>query len=234
VNKTRILTVAIVVVAVVLCIGAVAAYGARGAADLTPPVTTSTIAASYAGEVSFDLHATDASGVSYVYWRVDKNKVNVTTVATDTAHPVVDVHVAAVQVASDDSHPDMVPLPMGTHAVKFWSQDTEGNVETQNVATITVTPDLSLASSAALVRANKTFKLSGTLEPDTVAHVGIEARRPGSASWTTLGTATSDAKGGYTYSYRTKITGTWSFRSAFQDAAKGFSAVSSTVKVKVR
>jgi hypothetical protein len=235
-KKTRILTLAVVAVAVVLCVGAVGAYGAKTDGDITAPVTTSTIAASYVGDdVAFDLHATDASGVSYVYYRIDKDVAACSIVPTDTAHTSFDVSVAApIMVAAVSPHPEMVPLPMGSHTLKFWSQDVEGNVEAQNIATFVVNPELSLKSSATSVKAGRTFTLSGMLEPDTAAAIRIQAKAPGASSYATIGTMSSDAKGAYSFKYKTKAKGIWSFRTQFQDVAKGLSAQSPVVKVRIK
>jgi hypothetical protein len=234
VKKTRTLTVAIVVMAVVLGVGAVAAYAAKGAGDLTPPVTTSTLADNYAGTVSFDLHATDATGVSYVYWKVDKDKVNMTTVATDTAHPTFDMHVDAVKVAAADAHPTIIDLPLGTHAVRFWSQDTEGNVEAQNVTTITVSPAVTLMSSAATVKAGKYFTLSGTLKPAMMAGVTISARKPGAKFYSQFTVIDTNADGVYSYKAKASVKGTWYFRAGYLDQATDLAGNSSLVKVKIK
>lgn len=233
VKKTRTLTVIIVVMAVVLGVGAVAAYAAKGAGDVTAPVTTSTLADNYAGLVSFDLHATDVSGVSYVYWKVNKDKVNMTTVATDTAHASVDVHVDSVKVAAVDPHPVIIDLPLGTHTFTFWSQDTEGNVEAQNTKSLTVSPAVTLASSAASVKAGKNFTLSGTLKPAMMAEVVISAKKPGAKSWSQYTAVETNADGVYSYKTKTSVKGTWYFRAGYLDDATDLAGNSALVKVKV-
>ena len=65
------------------------------AGDVTPPVTTSDVAASYAGDVNFQISSTDADGVAYVYHRFDKGVARLFTVATDTVHTSVDALRAA-------------------------------------------------------------------------------------------------------------------------------------------
>jgi hypothetical protein len=234
VKKTRILTVAVVAVVVVLCMGAVGAYAAKTAGDMTAPVTTATVAETYAGEVAFDLHATDASGVSYVYYRFDKNKTNLTTVATDTVHTAVDVHVALPAVAAVDPHPEMIQLPLGQHTVRFWAQDTEGNVEVQNVKTFTVDPAVTLASSAAVVKAGKYFTLSGTLKPAMMVGVSISAKKPGAKFYSALTTSECNADGVFMYKMKASLKGTWSFRAGYVNEALGVAGNSSLVKVKVK
>jgi hypothetical protein len=234
VKKTRFLTVAAVVVTVVLCAGAVGAFAARSVGDTTPPVTTSTVAASYAGDVAFDLHATDATGVSYVYYKFDKNKVNLTTVATDTVYPSVDVKVSLPQIAAVDPHPEMIQLPLGPHTVTYWAQDVEGNVEAQNVKSFTVTPAVTLASSAAVVRAGKYFTLSGTLKPAMMVGVTISAKKPGAKSYSQLTTSEANADGVFMYKMKTSLKGTWYFRAGYVNEALGLAGNSSLVKVRVR
>ncbi len=163
-----------------LCLGAVGAFAGKTAGDMTPPVTTTTAAATYEGEdVGFSFHATDASGVSYVYYRIDKSVLDCSTVPTDTVHTEWDVEVdPPILVAAVDPHPEMVPLPIGQHTLKYWSQDTEGNVEAQHVMTFVVNPHVSLGSSATSVKAGKTFTLSGSLEAGDGGGVGHQGHGP--------------------------------------------------------
>lgn len=233
-KKTRILAVALVAIAVVLCVGAVAAYAARSSVDMTPPVTTSTVADSYAGDVAFDLHATDATGVSYVYYKFDKNKVNLTTVATDTVYPSVDVKISLPQIAAVAPHPELIQLPLGPHTVTYWAQDVEGNVEAQNVKSFTVTPAVTLASSAALVKAGKYFTLSGSLKPAMMVGVSISAKKPGAKFYSELTTSECNAEGLFMYKLKTALKGTWYFRAGYVDEGLGLAGNSSLVKVRVK
>ena len=223
-KKTRHLVIAIVAVAIVLGIGAVGAYAGM-AGDSTPPVTTSDVALSYTGDVAFSLNATDAEGVAYIYHRFDKGVARLFTVATDTVHPAVAI---AAPTAAD------TPMSLGTHTVKFWAQDVNGNVEVQNTATFTVSPALTLARSVPLVAARKYFTLSGTLKPAGVYKVVIQAKKPGTSAFRTLASRTTDATGAYSCRYRTSIKGTWWFRAQFTDTPTALSALSPTVRVRVK
>ena len=214
----------IIAVAIVLGIGAMSAY-ATLADDATPPVTTAGVAASYAGDVTFNLSAADAAGVAYVYHRFDMGVARLYTVATDT----VSLSVAIPVPTQKDA-----PLSIGMHTVKFWAQDVNGNVEVQNTATFTVSPALTLARSVPLVAARKYFTLSGTLKPAGVYKVLIQAKKPGTSAFRTLASRTTDATGAYSCRYRTSIKGTWWFRAQFTDTPTALSALSPTVRVRVK
>lgn len=235
-KKTRILTVAIIAVVAVLCVGAVGAFAGKTAGDMTPPVTTTTAAASYEGDdVSFSFHATDASGVSYMYYRIDKSVLDCSVVPTDTVHTEWDVEVnPPILVAATDPHPEMVPLPIGQHTLKYWSQDTEGNVEAQNSMTFVVNPHVSLGSSATSVKAGKTFTLSGSLAPAMAAELVIKGMAPKTKTYKLLGVVDSDSKGAYSFKYKTSVKGTWMFRTSFADPATGMTASSIPESVKIK
>ncbi len=222
-KKTRHLVIAIVAVAIVLGIGAVGAYAGM-AGDATPPVTTSDVALSYTGDVAFSLNATDAEGVAYIYHRFDKGVARLFTVATDTVHPAVAI---AAPTAAD------TPMSLGTHTVKFWAQDVNGNVEAQQTSTFTVNPALTLARSAAVVNAGRYFTLSGALKPadGRCRHPGQEAGR----------LRLQEPQHPYHRCGRrvlvpvwTVVKGTWSFRTYFMDNKTELSAMSATVKVRVK
>ena len=223
-KKTRHLMIVIAAAAILLSIGAVGAYAGL-TDDATPPVTTSDVATSYAGDVIFQISSTDAEGVAYVYHRFDKGVAGLYTVATETVSPAVQI---TVPTEKDTK------LSIGTHTVKFWAQDVNGNVEAQNTATFTVNPALTLARSASVVVAGKYFTLSGALRPAGVYKVVVQAKKPGASAFKTLTTRTTDAEGAYSYRYRTSTEGTWSFRAQFTDAKTALSATSATVKLRVK
>jgi hypothetical protein len=224
VKQTRHLVIIIAVAAIVLGIGAVGAYAGL-ADDATPPVSTSDIAASYAGEVSFSLNATDAEGVAYLYHRFDKGVARLLTVATDTVSPSVTLTVPTAKDA---------PLSLGTHTVRFWAQDVNGNVEAQNTATFTVTAALALTVRPSVVSAGKYFSHFGTLKPAKVGEVMIQAKKPGASAFRNVGISTTDATGAYSYRYRTSTKGTWSFRAQFIDTKTSLAALSPIVKARVK
>ncbi len=238
-KRTRILTVAIIAVVALLCLGAVGAFAGKTAGDMTPPVTTTEPPSSYEGEdVGFSFHATDASGVAYVYYRIDKSVLDCSTVPTDTVHTEWDVTVTPpIKVAADDPHPEMVPLPIGEHTLKYWSQDNEGNVEAQHVMTFVVNPLVYLGSSATSVKAGKTFTLSGTLEPARRRWRRRWSSRPrpqGPSRTSSLPSSTATPRARTPFKYKTSVKGTWWFRTSFADPATGMTASSipETVKVK--
>jgi hypothetical protein len=224
VKKTRHLVIVIAAAVIVLSIGAVGAYAGL-AEDATPPVSTSDVATSYAGDVTFQISSTDAEGVAYVYHRFDKGVAGLYTVATETVSPSVQI---TVPTEKDTA------LSIGTHTVKFWAQDVNGNIEAQNTATFTVDPALTLARSASVVAAGKYFTLSGTLKPAGVDKVVVQAKKPGASAFRTLTTRTTDATGAFSYRYRTPAKGTWSFRTRFADTKTALSATSATVKVRIK
>jgi len=224
VKKTRHVAIVIMVAAVVLAIGAAVAFAAA-AGDSEPPVTTSTVAASYAGDVSFQITSTDAVGVSYVYHRFDKGVARLYTVPTDTVYPSVTI---------DGPVPLDTPLSLGEHKLRFWAQDTSGNVEDQHLVVVMVNPALTLARSASPVSAGKAFTLSGLLKPAAVGSIVIQAKKPGAKAFRTLVTRTSNASGAYSYRYKTSTKGTWSFRTLFTDQKTALSAMSPTVKVRIK
>ena len=233
--KKTIITLAILATAAALGIGAVAAL-AQSSGDLTPPVTTTDARAIYEGEdVGFSFHATDATGVAYMYYRVDKSVLDCSVVPTDTVHTAWDVTVdPPVLVAAVDPHPVMVPLPIGTHTLKYWSQDTEGNVEAQHEMTFTVNPVVYLGAKPTTVKAGKAIAFSGTLAPRMAAELVLSAKAPGAKSYKLVATVDTDAQGAYSLEYKTSVKGTWWFRTSFQDPATGMraSSIPETVKVK--
>ena len=223
-KQTRHLAIVLAAIAIVLGIGAAGAYASM-ADDETAPVTTSDVAASYAGDVNFQISATDADGVAYLYHRFDKDVARLFTVATDTVHTSVELHVPL---------PVDAPVSLGTHTVKFWAQDVNGNVEAQNTAIFTVSPALTLEGSASVVSAGKYFTLSGTLKPVDTDVVVVQAKKPGAATFKTLANCSADVSGMYSYRYRTATKGTWSFRTQFTDGKTALSALSPIVKVRVK
>ncbi len=125
-RKTRRIALIIAVVVVVLGVGAVAAYAALND-DATPPVTTSDAAANYWNAATITLTASDDTGVAYIYYKLDDHYVHLYRVATDTPPWTV----AVTGPASGSA----------THTLRFWAQDTAGNVEARNSATFTIGGD---------------------------------------------------------------------------------------------
>jgi hypothetical protein len=132
----------IVTVAVVaaLLIGAVTAYAGL-ADDATPPVTTSDAAASYWNDAVVTLTATDDEGVAYIYHELDDDIVRLYTVEG--------APLSAERTAPRDWMGDLEPLAPGEHALKFWAQDVNGNVEAKQSVTFTVKADNDAPETAA-------------------------------------------------------------------------------------
>jgi len=129
VRKSHLMVLAIVAVTVVLAVGAVGAY-ASITTDSQAPVTTTDAVASYWNTVAATVTATDNEGIAYVYNRIDGGPVRLTIVAGGPASATV-----AVPAAKD------LPLGAGSHTLKYWAQDVNGNVEAQKSVTIAVMSD---------------------------------------------------------------------------------------------
>jgi hypothetical protein len=129
VRKTRKLALVIAAVAVVMGVGAVAAYAAL-ADDTTPPVTTTDAAAAYFNDddVVVTVTASDNEGVAYIYHELDNGVVRLFKVAG-----------GAAQTTAPWDYDR--PLPLGEHTLKYWAQDVNGNVEAQHVITFAVKTD---------------------------------------------------------------------------------------------
>jgi len=225
VKKTRHLTIVIIAAAIVLGIGAVSAYATLGN-DAAPPVTTSDVAASYVGDPVIHLTATDAEGVAYIYHRFDNGVVRLYTVGIGSA-------TITAPTEKDQS------LAPGTHALRFWAQDVNGNVEVQNTATFTVVSpktvtSLKLKGRRAVVRSRQYFTLSGAITPGASCRVVVQRKKPGSSTWKTLAVRSTSASGAYSYRYRTAVKGTWSFRAKFAETETSLGSYSSIVKVRVK
>jgi len=117
----------IVAVAIVLGIGAVSAYAAL-VDDTTPPVTTSDAVASYWNDAVVHLSGTDDAGVAYIYKELDHGVVRLYTVAAGSAE-------------TDAPDEQYRPLSPGSHTIRFWAQDVNGNVEASRTVTFTVVED---------------------------------------------------------------------------------------------
>lgn len=128
-RKTHLVVLAIVVAAIVLAIGAVSAY-ADLASDTTAPTTTTDVTESYWNDVTITATATDDEGIAYVYHELDEGVVRLATIADKPLSTQI-----TIPTSKDD------PLAAGTHKLKYWAQDINGNVEVQHVVTFTVAED---------------------------------------------------------------------------------------------
>ena len=149
-RKTHILVLAAVAAAIVLAIGAVAAYGSL-ADDATAPTTTTDAVASYWDSAAITLTATDDEGIRYIYHEFDEGVVRLATID--------DGPLSAQLVIPTEKDAD---LGAGTHKLKYWAQDINGNVEAQNTLTFTVVVDNvkpRTSATAVSVRRYRTVRL---------------------------------------------------------------------------
>jgi hypothetical protein len=144
----------VVAIAIVLAIGAVGAYG-NLASDTAAPVTTTDAVAAYWDDAVITLTATDDEGVRYIYHELDDHVVRLHTV-TGTSLSVQ----LATPLNAAGAH--VTPAP-GTHTLKYWAQDINGNVEAQKtvefeVLVDSVKPVTSATSVSVRKGANATLK----------------------------------------------------------------------------
>jgi hypothetical protein len=126
------MVLAIVVAVAVLAIGAVGAY-ADLASDDNPPVTTTDVPAAgaqYWDAATIVATATDDEGIAYIYHEFDNGLVRLATIADKPLS-------AAISIPTDKD----MPLAAGTHKVKVWAQDINGNVEAQQTVTFEIVKD---------------------------------------------------------------------------------------------
>ncbi len=125
-RKTHLVVLAIVVAAILLAIGAVGAY-ADLASDVTPPTTTTDAVADYWDAATIVATATDDEGIAYMYHELDNGVVRLATIDGKPLSAEI-----TIPTAKDD------PLSVGTHTLKYWAQDVNGNVEAQQTVTFTI------------------------------------------------------------------------------------------------
>lgn len=131
-RKTHLMVLAIVLAVAILAVGAVGAY-ADLASDDNPPVTTTDVPAAdaqYWDAATIVATATDDEGIAYIYHEFDNGLVRLATIADKPLS-------AAISIPTDKD----MPLAAGTHKVKVWAQDVNGNVEAQQTLTFEVVSD---------------------------------------------------------------------------------------------
>lgn len=119
----------VVLAAIVLAIGAVGAY-ADLASDATAPTTTTDVAASYWDSAAITATATDDEGIAYIYHELDEGIARLAIIADGPLSAQL-----AIPTAQDS------PLAAGTHKLKYWAQDINGNVEAQQTVTFEILKD---------------------------------------------------------------------------------------------
>ena len=122
-RKTHLMVLAIVLAVAILAVGAVGAYAGL-ADDHNPPVTTTDAVAQYSDAVKIVATAADEEGIAYIYHEFDNGLVRLATIADKPLS-------AQISIPTDKD----MPLAVGTHKVKVWAQDINGNVEAQHTVT---------------------------------------------------------------------------------------------------
>lgn len=167
-KKTHLMVLAIVAVAVVLAVGAVAAY-ANITSDSQKPETTTDAVASYWDAAAITVTATDNEGVAYIYHKIDGHAARL---------KIVDGTPQLMVPTADD-----MSLAAGTHTLKYWAQDINGNVETQHVVTFDIVIDAvrptTSATSVSVMRgrtATLKYKVNDALPTKGTADVVIKIK----------------------------------------------------------
>ena len=150
-RKTHLMGLAIVAVILVLAVGAVSAY-ADITTDSQAPATTTNAVANYWNTVAITATATDNEGIAYIYDKVDGGPARLTIVSGSPAPTSTQ---ASIPVAKD------LPLSAGTHTVKYWAQDVNGNVEAQHTLTFTISADTAKPVTAATGATDGTWYKAG-------------------------------------------------------------------------
>ena len=133
-----------------LAIGAVSAYGSL-ASDTTAPTTTTDAVASYWDSAVITATATDDEGIRYVYHELDDGVVRLAPIDGSPLSTQI-----TIPTAKD------TPLAVGTHKLKYWAQDVNGNVEAQKTVEFEIVADTvapTTSATAASVKKGRTATL---------------------------------------------------------------------------
>ncbi len=122
----------VVAVAVVFAIGAVGAYG-NLASDTNAPSTTTDAVAAYWDDAVITLSAADDEGVAYIYHELDNGVVRL--------HKVEGSPLSATLETPLNAGGTHVNPGVGTHQLKYWAQDVNGNVEAQKTIEFEIVAD---------------------------------------------------------------------------------------------
>ena len=237
-NRKRYLVILTAAVVVALGIFAISSYSAvptQADTGGTPPVTTSNAVASYTGQAVITLTATDPQSVKYIYNQVDYSPPDHGAAVVCQLDPVATTGTCTVTVAG----PAAGSGTTATHTITYWAQGADGIVEAKTTQSFTIAAAktataATLKSSAAKVRRNHSFKLTGAITPTATGNVTIQCLKPHTSTWKTLTQPMINLKGAYTYRYYTHVKGSWSFRSMFAGSASLASSTSNVVKVRVK
>ena len=128
-RKTHLMVLAIILAVAILAVGAVGAYAGL-ADDVNPPATTTDALPQYWDTATIVATAIDDEGIAYIYHEFDNGLVRLATIA---GKPLS----AQISIPTDKD----MPLAAGTHKVKVWAQDINGNVEAQKTVTFEIVMD---------------------------------------------------------------------------------------------
>lgn len=132
-RKTHIVVLTIVAVAAVFAFGAAGAYGDL-ASDTNAPTTTTDVQATYWDDAVINVTATDDEGIAYIYHELDEGIAHLTKVEGAP----LSASIAAPLVFHGTAHKNP---GVGTHTLKYWAQDINGNVEAQQTVEFEVVAD---------------------------------------------------------------------------------------------
>jgi hypothetical protein len=133
VRKTHIVVLIVVALAAVFAFGAAGAYGDL-ASDTNAPTTTTDAVASYWDDAVITVTATDDEGIAYIYHELDEGIAHLSTVEGSPTSASIS---APLKFHSTEHKNPGV----GTHTLKYWAQDINGNVEAQQTVTFEIVAD---------------------------------------------------------------------------------------------
>lgn len=141
-RKTHIVLLVIVAVAVVSAIGAAGAYGDLASDANAPATTTDAATTPYWDDAIITITATDDEGIAYIYHELDEGIAHLTTVEGSPTSFSIEAPLAFH--STDHKNPGA-----GTHTLKYWAQDINGNVEAQQTVTFEVLKDTAKPTTSA-------------------------------------------------------------------------------------
>jgi len=230
VKKTHLMVLAIVAVAVVLAVGAVAAY-ADITSDSQKPETTTDAVASYWDAAAITATATDNEGIAYIYHKIDGHAARLNTVdGTPQSAQLI------IPTADDMS------LAAGTHTLRYWAQDINGNVEAQHVVTFDIVIDAvgptTSATSVSVVRgrtATLKYKVNDALPTKGTADVVVKIKNRAGKVVKTISAAGVAVNAQLTAKFRCKFAkGTYKYYVYATDASGNAQSKVAYAKLTVR
>jgi hypothetical protein len=221
---------AVVAIAIVLAIGAVSAYAGLGS-DVTAPTTATDAAASYWDSATIVATATDAEGIAYIYHELDNGVVRLATITGKPAS-------AQLTIPTDKDK----PLAAGTHHLKYWAQDVNGNVEAQHVVTFEIVADsvkpTTSASKATVVRgrtATLKYKVTDAEPTKGTATVWIKIKNSHGKTAKTISAGSVAVNESLKATFRCKLAkGTYTYYVYATDASGNWESKAGSAKLTVK